>query len=154
MNRKGLSGISPAVSVNRGVTFTSNCSHHVWWAGEHWRNSGRKEYLLSSSHQTAATPYGEPWGNSGRENRILAPDSYGAYQRNDFSEPRLLYLPIHKKLLNSLTWDILFCLLTIIFWYSDYLPCVAKLHNLASPLTSSEKFSQDYLRCCLPGLKS
>ena len=27
-----------------------------------------KVYLPSSSHQTAATPYGEPWGNSGWEN--------------------------------------------------------------------------------------
>ena len=36
------------------------------WEGE--------EYLPSSSHQTAATPYGEPQGTSGCEN-TLAPDS-------------------------------------------------------------------------------
>ena len=35
--------------------------------GEPGGNSGRKEYLPSSSHQTAATPYREPWGNSGCE---------------------------------------------------------------------------------------
>ena len=29
---------------------------------------GNEEYLPSSSHQTAATPYTEPWGNSGCEN--------------------------------------------------------------------------------------
>ena len=28
------------------------------------------------------------------------PDSWGIYQRNDFSEPRLLYLPIQRKALN------------------------------------------------------
>ena len=27
-----------------------------------------EEYLMSSSHQTAATPYGEPQGSSGCEN--------------------------------------------------------------------------------------
>ena len=36
------------------------------------------------------------------KHRILAPDSWGAYQRNDFSEPRLLHLPMHRKALNSL----------------------------------------------------
>ena len=28
------------------------------------------------------------------------------YQKNDFSEPRLLHPPIHRKVLNYLTWDI------------------------------------------------
>ena len=45
---------------------------------------GNKEYLPSSSHQTAATSDGEPWGNL-CESTILAPDSWGAYQRNDES---------------------------------------------------------------------
>ena len=40
--------------------------------------------------------------------RILAPGSWGAYQRNDFSEPKLLHPPKHRKVLNSLTWDIWF----------------------------------------------
>ena len=37
--------------------------------------------------------------------RMLAQDSWDACERNDFSEPRLLHLPIHRKVLNSLTWD-------------------------------------------------
>ena len=28
---------------------------------------------------------------------IVVPDSWGAYQRNDFSEPRVLHLLVHKK---------------------------------------------------------
>ena len=36
-------------------------------------------------------------------NRTPALDSRGAYQRSDFSEPRLLHLPMHRKELNSLT---------------------------------------------------
>ena len=80
-----------------------------WWAGAPWGNSRRKEHLPSNSHQTAATPYGEPWGNGMWKHRILASDSWGAYQRSDFREPRLLHLSIHrgkKKKLSSLTWDI------------------------------------------------
>ena len=57
-------------------------------------NQEEKEYLPSSSHQTAATPYGEPWEY---EHRILAPDSWGAYQKNGFNEPRFLHLLIRRK---------------------------------------------------------
>ena len=39
---------------------------------------------------------------------MLAPESWDAHERNDFRTPRLLYLPIHRKSLNSSTWDILF----------------------------------------------
>ena len=64
------------------------------------------EYLPPGSHQIAATTYGEPWGNSGYENTGLqAPDSWGTYQGNNFNEPWLLHLPIHRKAHNSLTWD-------------------------------------------------
>ena len=38
-------------------------------------------------------------------------DSYDAYESNGFSEPRLLHLPKHRKMLNSLTWDIWFSLI-------------------------------------------
>ena len=96
-----------------------------------------EEYLWS-------TPYSEPQGSSGSEkHRRLAQDSWDMYERNDFSEPRLLHLPIYRKALNSLTCDVWFSYLTIIFWCSDYLPFVRKLlYNLASPLASSEQFSQ------------
>ena len=40
------------------------------------------------------------------KHKILAPESWGARQRNDFSESRLLHLPIHRKALNSWTWDV------------------------------------------------
>ena len=42
------------------------------------------------------------------KHRILAPGRWDAYQRNDFSEPRLLHLLVHRKALNFLAWDILF----------------------------------------------
>ena len=35
-------------------------------------------------------------GFRGEENRIVALDSENEYQRNDFSKPRLLHLPIHR----------------------------------------------------------
>ena len=48
---------------------------------------------------------------STEESKVLARDSWDAYERNYFSEPKLLHFPIHRKTLNSLTWDIWFSLI-------------------------------------------
>ena len=74
-------------------------------------------------------------------------------ERNNFNELRLLHLPIHRKSLNPLTWDIWFPLINnnlLIF----RLPALCyKTSIWPSPfLSSSEQFSQDHLRCCLLGL--
>ena len=37
---------------------------------------------------------------------LQAPDGWGTYQGNNFSEPWLLSLPIRRKGLNFLTWDL------------------------------------------------
>ena len=66
---------------------------------------GDKEYLPTScSHpQRCSLRKLRTW-----KHRILAPDSWGGYQRTDFSEPRLLHLLIHRKAINSLTCAIWF----------------------------------------------
>jgi len=51
-----------------------------------------------------------------RKQRILATDSRGAYQRNDFNKPRLFHLPIHRKALNFWTWDIWLFLINNNLW--------------------------------------
>ena len=55
---------------------------------------------------------------TGCANRIPASDSWGAYQRNEFSEPKLLHLSMYRKALNTLMWDIWFSL-TVIIWCSQ-----------------------------------
>ena len=78
--------------------------------------------LLCSSIQTADTlRRALRKGSSGCENRRLAPDRWGAPGRNDFREPGLLHLPLHRKAPNPFPQDIWF-FLTIVFWCSDYLP--------------------------------
>ena len=68
--------------------------------------------------------------------RKLAPDSWGTYPKNDFTEPRLLHFPIHRKALNSLTWAIWFSLIHRIFLMFRLPPfCCKLLLNLASQLT-------------------
>ena len=110
-------------------------------SGCQWKNVAchiRKQKMLQpSSHYITTTPMVNPEGTQDRnrmptikpsttastpqqctlrrlkmrKQRILAPDSWGAYQRNDFIEPRILNLPIHRKALNSLTWDVWFSLI-------------------------------------------
>ena len=121
--------ISPAVSVNKDVTVISDHSPPTW-AGEPKGTQEGEEYLPSSSHQTTATPYGESWGRKlrKRKHRKLAPYSRGAYQRNDFSEPRLLHLLIFRKAFNSLMWDIWFSLIyKKSFWHLYYLSLLQNL---------------------------
>ena len=67
-----------------GIWQPPGCSHSLRWA---LRNSGCEKC------------------------RILTPDSWDAYERNDFSEPRLSHLSLPRKSLNSLTWDIWFSLI-------------------------------------------
>ena len=66
------------------------------------RHSGRGiAPAQSGSLQAAATPYGEHRRTQGVINdqcRILTSESWEAYGRNDFSEPRLLHLPMHRIL--------------------------------------------------------
>ena len=40
---------------------------------------------------------------------ILIREPLDAHLRKNFSDPRFLHLPIHRKVLKSLTWDICFC---------------------------------------------
>jgi len=104
-------------------------------------------------------PEADPWGNSGqkqdarhlavnscshsrqhilrrlrvRKHRILAPDSRGAYQKNNFNG----HLPIHRKVLNSLTWDVWLLYFSIIFWSSS----CAKLIQLCLTLCNLVDYS-------------
>ena len=67
--------------------------------------------------------------------RILAPGSWGswgAYQRNDVSEPRLLHLPMHRKSAKFLNLRYHFLLLSVIFC-SYNVPFVAKLLYILTP---------------------
>ena len=84
-------------------------SNVSWWA---LRGLGKMKNTCGlAAIRAAATPYSEPqWSSGCDQDRILAPDSWDTYKRNDFSEPRLLHLAIYRKALNSLTWDIWFSL--------------------------------------------
>ena len=101
----------PAMSVNKNATVISNSSSKCEFLSPKGTWEG-DEYLdlpaISGSHSLR-------WAlrNSGgcEKCRVMAPDSLGTYEGGDFSEPRLLCLSIHRKVLNSLTWGIWFYLI-------------------------------------------
>ena len=47
---------------------------------------------------------------------------WDVYERNDFSKLKHLNLPIHWRVLNPLTWDIWFSLISSNLWCWNYLP--------------------------------
>ena len=131
-------GIFPAISINR-------CHSHQRLQPSNVSQWARKLRAEKNTWHLAATPCGEPWGNLGCV-RILASDSWGAYQRNDSSDP------IHRKALNSLTWDIWFSLINNNLWRS-WLPglcCKTPIYPGFSPRLLGA-VSQSYLKRCLLG---
>ena len=101
----------------------------------------REEYLLSGSHHITPLPRVSPEDTQDVNTGEPGPESWSAHQRDGFSGPRLLQLPIHRKALHSLIGQIWFLWLTVIFSCPDYLPFVANPpHVLACLVTSSEKF--------------
>ena len=73
----------------------------------------RELRMETDAHHQAISPTDTWEGGLGvGKHRILALDRWGACQRDGFNEPRLLHLPIHRKVLNSLTWGVWFSLIS------------------------------------------
>ena len=70
------------------------------------RNKWSAQLPNTQPLQTHSTVH--PEGIEDVEKQDSGPDSWGAYERNDSSEPRLLNLSIHRKVLKYLIWDIWF----------------------------------------------
>ena len=86
-----------------------------------------------------------------KESRI-GPRELDAYERNGFSKPRHLHLPIHRRLLNLFMWDRFSFLLTnnnlLIFRLSA--PCCRLVYSLVPPLPPWSQLSRGHLSYCLP----
>ena len=91
-------------------------SHQLFQPSKHeflsLENTQEKQCLLTGSHWASGTLCCEHWAQENVERcKIIVSESWEGYERNDFSKPRLLHPPIHRKALNSLTWDIWFSLI-------------------------------------------
>ena len=73
----------------------------------------KQRMLQPTSHRITAPPEWQAFLKElrMRKHRMPHPDGWDAHQRNDFSEPRHLHLPIHTIALNSLTSDTGFSLI-------------------------------------------
>ena len=136
---KGLeNGIFLVMSVNKDVAVISDSSPPE-------NSGGKRTPVWYGRNQAAATCYWEPWGTRKVKTQTLASESWDAYERNEFSEPKLLHLPIYRKALNSLTWDIWFSLIhKNTFDVQTTCPLLK-----TSPPAFLEEFYQGYLRCYL-----
>ena len=90
--------------------WSSGCCHPPWWQLRSWGNAR---------------------GKVNKETR-MAPDSWGVYERNEFSEPRDLHLPIHREV----TWYLIF----------DVQTACSLCRKLVYSLISSLPFWSSFLR--------
>ena len=76
------------------------------WISEPGGLPKRENYALDTA---AASCHSWQWLRmwKTKQNRIPGPDSWGAYERNGFSELRCLHLLIHNRMLNSLRYLLL-----------------------------------------------
>ena len=138
--------ISPAISINKTRHGHQRflASKSEWGLPKLW--SGRCCYCLTTPlppwwllscwggrMQEAAICYFLKWTRK----QYLAPDNWGAYERNEFSEPRGLHLSIHR-MLNSLTWQLISDVQTACSL------CCKLVNSLTSSPASLEQFSQSY----------
>ena len=91
------------------------------------------------------------WRLRVRKQRTLAPESWGARQRNDSSEPILLHLPIHRKVFAFLIWGVRFSLNNsnpLMLWLPDL--CCKNSHISWLPLyLFGAVVPQNHLRGCV-----
>ena len=133
-----------AISVRKDVAAISPL-HYSCPEGDPWGNSGWRQMGCHCQAHLVVNHCSYPWQCTLRRLRMrklgtLAPDSWAACQRNDFSDPRLSHLTIYRKALNSLTWNIWFS-----FIKSNQSGLLLQkkkklLHILVLPLTSLEQF--------------
>ena len=133
--------ISPTILINRKCH-----SHQLFLASEcQW-------VLPKLQSSRCCLPHSDCWGARGMQEarwtrkQDVAPDSWSAYEGNEFSEPRGLHLPIHR-ILNSLTWYLVFDVQTACSL------CCKLVYSLTSPHLLEAVFPE-LLRCCLPGSES
>ena len=133
--------MSPAISVNKGCCNHQTISHY----SPEGAQDGDKQavHLQANSHCRCPQPCALK-GFRMEKSRILTPERQGADQRSDFNEPRLLHLPILRKMLNLLTWAVWFSFIKsnlLMFWLLGF---VAKTHMCPGlSLTSSEQSLRD-----------
>ena len=126
-------GVFPAISVNKGVTIISDFGPPCELLSPSGTQKGEK-WLQAMNSQLLAAIVSEELRVWIIKNQVLAPHSWDAYKRNDFSKTRLSHLSIHRKTLNSLTWNIWFSLINCnLLIFRPPAPCCKLLCNLTPP---------------------
>jgi len=136
----------PAISVNKG-----GYSHQIisLQLPQQWALWGLRTETngvpTAKPSATAAPPSPNCtcWGDSGWRKAGYWPQiAEVSHRRNDFKEPGLLYPPIHRKVLNCLTWDIWFSLISSHLLMFQPPVFVAKLLHILAPCLASLEQSE------------
>ena len=96
----------------------------------------------------------EPWGNSGWKNIGYWPQRAEVHIKEMISVSPLLHLPIQRKALNFLTWDVWFSLINSNLLMFQRLGLCCKSSYISYPLASLEQPLTVIWVSCLLGMKS
>ena len=149
-----INEILPAVSVNKG------CHSHQWLQpsnASQWALRKLRKERIPAIYQPSDCSHCLWWAVRKLrmwKHKVLAPESWGAYQRNDFSKSRLLHLPIHRKALNSLACDFWFSLFNgnLLMFLLPALCCKTPIYP-GSPPHLLRAVLSGLLEMLLPGLE-
>ena len=137
------------MKISSAVLINKKCHSHHWFLAFKCERGLPK--LQSSGCCHPPGWWLRSWGNAESKvskERALAPDSWGAYERNKAREPRGLHLP-RQRMLNSLTWYLIFDVQTACSL------CCKLLHSLIDyPSCLLGAVFSALLRCCLLGSES
>ena len=113
---------------------------------------GFSSHTFSVWHQLVFTPPHKVHPEETQDEK--AQDTgWGAYQRNDFNEPWLLQIPIPRRGLNSLNWDIWFSLINSDLLMFQLPDLCSKNSYVPWPLPDLlGAVSHNHPRCWVPGL--
>ena len=128
--------ISPTISINKDITVIS------------WSQASKCEWGLPKENTMPAIQQLPPTltviaeelvvGGCEKSKRQDTGPSWDVYERNDFDNPRLLHFPIHRRVLNSLTWYLIF-LTQIYDVQTACLFCCKPVYSLILPSAFSEQ---------------
>ena len=100
------SAYSEKCSISCSIS-KQGCHHHQWFQPS---RAVRKENIcmIWQSSGCSHSLQGELKNSWCEQSQDTGPDSWDEYERSNFSEPRLLHLPIRRKALNSLRYLVFF----------------------------------------------
>ena len=143
----------PAILVNKGVAAIKPSHYGCPMVSPEGSQGGGRICPPSSSQPLQPPPVVHSEGTQDGKVPDTSPRQLRCRSKEWFQWAQTSHLPIHRKMLNSLTWDIWFSWINcnLLMFLLPGLCCKNSCISWLSPCLFTAA-SQSYLRCCVLGL--